>query len=1169
MKKILPSNRFFLVRDVLLVLAMLLIGVHFSYGQLSGTVRIGTSGAAQYDSFNEVIERLTAQGLSGSLTILVEEGTYQEQVEFIGDNIANSSDFAIEIRGLNEELGSTTLTFDGNTADRNHTIDFEDIDNITISNLTIANTTPSELTRVADIEDAKNITITNCRLIGMPTAIADENADVITISENSDNFTITNSEIISGSIGISVSQSDRCVINDNTITDQFIGGIRSQIVDSLAVGRNLITASAETTDDLYSGIFLIFNSDFVLSQNRLILAAGTSALWLQSPDLDQLEQNLVVNNHIYVGSAGATDGVSFITARDIDFVHNTVAIDSGGVVLNLGGLSSSRFFNNNLINQSGDIFQGSASSVSASAIASDFNNMYSPIGIREDDLTLAQHTATTGGLDVNSIFYDVFFLDPQFPDVCHYALKGSGLALDIPVGEDFYGTARDVAAPDMGAFAFELPSTPIFENDSLQICLGDSIGLAAINVFESYLWLTDSSDAPVFVAKEQANYALEVVDQEGCTLVDTTFVETQFIEVDLGEDQVICQGASLVLNAPEGFASYLWSNGVTTDSLEVTAPSDYAIVVTNELGCTASDTVVVGLADDVIVPNFLVSGISCTSDTIKFVEVSDLEPDAVFWDFGDGNQSEEQHPTHLYGGVGDYEVTMTATLGECRVDVQKDIVITTTCPDFLVAYYPLDTGANDISDNGFDGAIQGGVGFVSDEERGMVAALNGVDGLIELSTTGAFDLVNSSFTISAWVKANDLIGNQPLLGTTSNQTDQGLELGYVDNNAFMSFTENDLSSRQAVAEGEWHFLTYVYDLETRHMKIYIDGELDAIDNDRDSFRGLDVVTIGRSQVDLYFSGLVDDLRIWKNPLTDEEIYEHFSGYSTQMLAHYELTENANDISGNDWNGAVSGNVNFINDDERGATATFGATQEDFIRIGPADEVGITERSFVVSAWIKINEFDKNNLSILSSERQNGSQRGLHLITRGRNPHMGFWGSGVRDETTLLDPNRWYHISYIYDRVARTQAIRVNGQTTVIGEEREPFLGVEDLIIGNGINFNWGFNGAIQDLKIRLIEDEIPTGRFIEEIQEIQELAQMTVYPNPSYGPITIELSEQDPWEGVLTIYTLRGDLIYNSNLSGQAGESITFDMSHVPGGLYILRLATANDTYVEKLIIRY
>ncbi len=56
----------------------------------------------------------------------------------------------------------------------------------------------------------------------------------------------------------------------------------------------------------------------------------------------------------------------------------------------------------------------------------------------------------------------------------------------------------------------------------------------------------------------------------------------------------VCQGSSSTLSAPAGF-TYLWSNGATTQTINVTAAGNYTVTITDGLGCSNSSTVAVSV----------------------------------------------------------------------------------------------------------------------------------------------------------------------------------------------------------------------------------------------------------------------------------------------------------------------------------------------------------------------------------------------------------------------------------------------------------------------------------------------------------------------------------------------------------------------------------------------
>lgn len=86
-------------------------------------------------------------------------------------------------------------------------------------------------------------------------------------------------------------------------------------------------------------------------------------------------------------------------------------------------------------------------------------------------------------------------------------------------------------------------------------------------------------------------YTLEVTDANGC-FIDTSF--TLLAGTDGGtvsvtrSDTVICSGDSALFCAPQGYASYLWSNGATSACIQAKLAGNYRVTVTDNGGCSAT-----------------------------------------------------------------------------------------------------------------------------------------------------------------------------------------------------------------------------------------------------------------------------------------------------------------------------------------------------------------------------------------------------------------------------------------------------------------------------------------------------------------------------------------------------------------------------------------------------
>ncbi len=123
-------------------------------------------------------------------------------------------------------------------------------------------------------------------------------------------------------------------------------------------------------------------------------------------------------------------------------------------------------------------------------------------------------------------------------------------------------------------------------------CSGDSTRLKINGIFDSYLWSTgDTSD--LTVVKESGDYSVTVTSENSCTDSATVSVtETENLMVDLGPDTTLCDGIIYQLD-PGSFASYLWSTGDTTNTVDVSDSGLYWVQVTDDFGCEGGDSVMI------------------------------------------------------------------------------------------------------------------------------------------------------------------------------------------------------------------------------------------------------------------------------------------------------------------------------------------------------------------------------------------------------------------------------------------------------------------------------------------------------------------------------------------------------------------------------------------------
>ncbi|UTW63155.1 VCBS repeat-containing protein [bacterium SCSIO 12741] len=146
------------------------------------------------------------------------------------------------------------------------------------------------------------------------------------------------------------------------------------------------------------------------------------------------------------------------------------------------------------------------------------------------------------------------------------------------------------------------PADLIATIDSLKLnlCKGDSMGIAYASAQGgtpnyTYLW-SDGQGGDQATSLPEGAISVTVTDDNGCvaTAQDMMGYIHELPVLDLGPD-IDVEVSSVFIQAPDTFATYLWSNGDTTSSTTITTIDTVSLIVMDSNGCSTSDTVHVSL----------------------------------------------------------------------------------------------------------------------------------------------------------------------------------------------------------------------------------------------------------------------------------------------------------------------------------------------------------------------------------------------------------------------------------------------------------------------------------------------------------------------------------------------------------------------------------------------
>ena len=137
-----------------------------------------------------------------------------------------------------------------------------------------------------------------------------------------------------------------------------------------------------------------------------------------------------------------------------------------------------------------------------------------------------------------------------------------------------------------------LPATPtIIAGGPTTYCVGGDVTLTS-GTGSTYLWSTGATTASINITSS-GSYTVRVTNANGCLSVPSlaTVVAVNALPaaatITAGGPTTFCAGGSVTLTS-SARTNYLWSNGATTQSINVTDAGSYAVKVTNASGCQSS-----------------------------------------------------------------------------------------------------------------------------------------------------------------------------------------------------------------------------------------------------------------------------------------------------------------------------------------------------------------------------------------------------------------------------------------------------------------------------------------------------------------------------------------------------------------------------------------------------
>jgi hypothetical protein len=389
----------------------------------------------------------------------------------------------------------------------------------------------------------------------------------------------------------------------------------------------------------------------------------------------------------------------------------------------------------------------------------------------------------------------------------------------------------------------------------------------------------------------------------------------------------------------------------------------------------------------------------------------------------------------------------------------------------LIAYYPFNGNANDESDNGNNGTVNGATLTTGVSEIANSAyEFDGDNDYIRHELSNSW--IASEFTVALWASAESVSSNQ-IYTSIFNSRDGG------GNNSFQICLDSDSNYSlyngtfyeignadffyPEEADSCWQHIAVSYDGST--LKTYIDGEQTNSHSVSLSIEFYDYI-IGRNHGgSKYFKGSIDDVRVYDRALSADEIKSLYR----PLLAYYPFSGNANDKAN-----ANNGTVN-------GATLTtdrFGNADSAYSFDGNDDYIGFTANngpisgtgSFTLAALIKTTSDDKG---WIMQQRDTDTQGDYWFVMRddgcvGYGEYRDDYGLSIDSYMTVND-GEWHHIAFVRDASENKGYIYIDGTLSAGALNDGDIKDINsnsDFCIGKDLKDNNDhFNGAIDAVRI--------------------------------------------------------------------------------------------------------
>ncbi len=487
--------------------------------------------------------------------------------------------------------------------------------------------------------------------------------------------------------------------------------------------------------------------------------------------------------------------------------------------------------------------------------------------------------------------------------------------------------------------------------------------------------------------------------------------------------------------------------------------------------------------------------------------------------------------------------------------------------DFLVGYWRFDGDSIDSSNNG-NHLTTISSGYSTDSKVGSQSGNFQDNSIAKINESSM--MPTGKLTFTAWVKptsANEgvrvIAGNYEAGGspfTVLVRNNSGNSKWRVDLNQSSGVAISSVYGKNVIPLNTWSHLAVVAD--GTNVTLYVNGEY----NDSEAYDGtiLPVTTcwgIGArpryaecSSYDQRFSGKIDEVSIWSESLTSEEVS---TLYDTQVLNYIELSSSWTpewdsiigywkmngdwlDSSGKGNHGTPSGDATFTLESKVGSHAGTFDGAGDRVVISDSDDFDFVGNNFSYSGWFKADPTTTDTIGLWSYNSDDADYISIH-IGSSTDDYANQLVMISRSGASYIQPESgvevrdggWHHFAITRDSVNQRMRLYLDGKMMdeLVDTRTHDFVSVSDPIIGKARNNNKHYDGEIDEFVIWNVS---LTTVDVQTIYNRQKQKYAGHYDSP-----VIDLGTSGNWSNIKTSSTLP----FMKELPGNSINEVSADYS--------------------------